>query len=109
MAYDASLAERVRGFVGHDARFTETKMFGGVGFLLYGNMCVGIWNESLVLRVGVDVWESLLRQKSVGEFDITGRSMRGWVMVEPDGYDSDRQLEGWVKLAMAFTATLPPK
>ena len=74
MAYDALAAERVRSWIGRKRGFEEKSMFGGIGFLLNGNMCMGIWKESLVLRIGTNAWESYLEQDDVGEFDITGRS-----------------------------------
>ena len=109
MAYNNSTAERIRTVVSADKRFTEKKMFGGVGFLLYGNMCVGVWKEYLILRVGAERWDELLCREFVREFDITGRSMRGWVMIEPDGFDSEQQLSDWIALAVAFTSSLPAK
>ena len=93
MTFDLPFAQRVRTIVAGDIRFTEKKMFGGIGFLLCGNMCVGIWKENLILRVGKIAWEETLQRENVVEFNITGRSMTGWVMVEPDGFDNDQQLK----------------
>ena len=85
MAYDEQLAERVRPLMRRRKGFSEMKMFGGVGFSLSGNMCVGVWKEFLILRLGVENYETALSDPDTREFDITGRAMRGWVMVEPAG------------------------
>ena len=109
MPYSRSLADRVRHTLSTEAGITEKKMFGGVGFLHFGNMLVGIWKDSLIARVGPDSYEDALSQPHVVEFDITGRAMTGWVLVEPDGVDSDRQLRAWIERALEFVVTLPRK
>ena len=100
MAYDEELAGRVRPLISREAGFAETKMFGGIGFLLHGNMCVGVWKEFLIARVGPDAYEDYLAESSVQEFDITGRAMNGWVMVEPEGTEEDAELAKWIDRAM---------
>ncbi|MCI0701775.1 MAG: TfoX/Sxy family protein [Planctomycetia bacterium] len=87
---------------------TEKKMFGGVGWLLNGNMCVGVWKEWLIARLG-DEYADALRDPNVREFDITGKAMKGWVMVEPDGVATDEELRDWVSRCVAFVCTLPSK
>ena len=109
MAYEESIAEQIRRHLANDPRFVEKKMFGGVGFLLYGNMCVGVWKDQLIVRAGMPAWTELVQQPNVKEFDITGRSMKGWLMVLPDGFDTDHQLEEWLQRGIEFTLTLPPK
>ena len=84
-------------------------MFGGVGFLLHGNMLVGIWKSSLIARLGEVQAKEAMRQATVRDFNVTGRPMKGWVMIEPDGLDSDAQLRDWLALAWEFVSTLPPK
>jgi len=84
-------------------------MFGGIGFLLGGNMCVGVWKELLIVRTGPDGYEDALDQPHVRKFDITGRVMTGWVMVAPGGLETDEDLKAWVKLAAKFAASLPEK
>jgi len=109
MPYSESLARRLRqDFVGRRG-ITEKKMFGGVGFLLNGNMCVGVWKSSLIARIDPENYRAALAQPHVQEFDITGRPMRGWIMVEPDGIDSDEQLAMWVQASVNFVSTLPKK
>jgi hypothetical protein len=84
-------------------------MFGGVGFLLNGNLLVGIWKDSLVVRLGPEDGEVALREPNVRVFDITGRPMKGWVLVDPEGVEDDPQLKGWIERAMKFVRTLPKK
>jgi TfoX/Sxy family transcriptional regulator of competence genes len=109
MAYSESLAERARKALARRKGITEKKMFGGVGFLLRGNMCVGIWKGSLIARVGPERYEESLAQEYVREFDITGKSMKGWVLVEPEGVETDEQLAEWVRRSLEFVVTLPAK
>jgi TfoX/Sxy family transcriptional regulator of competence genes len=109
MPYSEALAERVRHLLTGRKGIAERKMFGGVGFLLRGHMLVGVWQHSLLARVGPDDYQNALAQPHVREFDITGRAMRGWVLVDPDGVDEDRQLSDWIDRATAFVQTLPAK
>src|SRR5262245_56382115 len=109
MAYSESLADRVRQVFGRRRGLAEKKMFGGVGFLLNGNMCVGVWQTSLIVRVGPEAYSRALAQPHVREFDITGRPMAGWVLVEADGLEDDAALSDWVEQAIAFVNGLPAK
>lgn len=109
MPYDEETAERVRTLLEPRAAFVEKKMFGGIGFLLGGNMCCGVWKEFLILRVGPDAYGDALARLGAREFDITGRAMTGWVMVEPQGYEKPADLRRWLALATKFAATLPTK
>jgi TfoX/Sxy family transcriptional regulator of competence genes len=109
MPYSESLADRVRQVFGRRRGLTEKKMFGGVGFLLSGNMCVGIWQTSLIARIGPTAYQQALAQPHVGEFDITGRPMAGWVLIAEDGLDDDAALRGWVEMAVDFVRELPAK
>jgi hypothetical protein len=109
MAYSQSLADRVRRALGGRRDVAEKKMFGGVGFLLGGNLLVCVWQTSLIVRLGAEAYDAALREPHVREFDVTGRPMRGWVMVEPDGLDADDALAAWIDRAFTFVTTLPPK
>ena len=109
MAYSKSLIERIRHIVSRQRGVTEKKMFGSVCFLLNGNLLVGVWKDSLIARVGKDGYEAAIQEKQVKEFDISGGPTKGWVMVEPDGIDSDHQLSHWVDQATQFVRTLPLK
>ena len=109
MAFDESLAARIREALERTKGVEEKKMFGGIGFLLDGNMLVGVWKDSLIARVGPDAYEDALLEPHIKEFDITGKAMKGWVMVEPEGVDDDNQLKDWIRRAEAFVGTLPGK
>ena len=84
-------------------------MFGGIGFLGQENMCCGILNEDLIVRVGPDQHAAALAIPNVRLFDFTGWSMKGWVMVSADGYEEDAALRSWVEQGLAFALTLPVK
>jgi len=109
MPYSKALAARVRQALADRLGIVEKKMFGGVCFLLHGNMLVGVWQDSLIARIGSDRAESALRQEHVRDFDVTGRPMKGWVMIDPDGLDMDVQLSDWLEQAHEFVMTLRPK
>jgi TfoX/Sxy family transcriptional regulator of competence genes len=102
VAFDEILAERIRACLAHRKNVKAKKMFGGIGFLLNGNMLVGVWKDSLIARVGPDAYEDALLERHVKEFDITGRPMKGWVLVEPEGVEGDGQLTGWIEQALRF-------
>ena len=84
-------------------------MFGCVGFLQHGNVLVGVWKDSLVVRLGRDQAKLALREPHVGPFDITGRPMGGWALVSPAGLEGDDQIRAWVDRAQQFVRTLPPR
>jgi TfoX/Sxy family transcriptional regulator of competence genes len=109
MAFSESLARRVRHVLGQCRGITEKKMFGALGFLMNGNMCVGVWKSSLIVRLGPEQAKAALEEPHVVEFDVTGRPMRGWVVVEADGLETDDQLSGWVQRAVRFVEGLPCK
>jgi hypothetical protein len=109
MPFDEALAARIRRLTAGRRGFVEKTMFGGVGFLLNGNMCVGVWKDSLVARVGPAKSRSALSEPYVREFDITGKSTTGWVLVGPGGVADEDQLTAWVSRASKFVSTLPAK
>jgi hypothetical protein len=109
MAFDESLAERIRGILARRKSVEEKRMFGGVGFLLNGHLCVGVWRNSLVARLGPEQGEEAMREPHVQAFDITGKAMKGWVLVGPQGVADDDQLSAWVRRAVRFVGTLPAK
>lgn len=108
MAYNEKLAERIRVEVG-EIPFVEKKMFGGVGFLIRGNMACGVHKENMIVRVDPEKHLKLLKKPHTRPFDMTGRPMKGWLMVEPDGYKTDKQLSAWIKEGVEFALTLPAK
>jgi hypothetical protein len=109
MAFSEALAGRVRHLLPRRKNVEEKTMSGGVDFLLNGNLLVGVWKESLVVRLGPDEWEEALLEPHVKEFDITGTPMRSWVLVEPEGVEGDGELAGWIQRAMKFVGALPAK
>jgi hypothetical protein len=109
MAYDEALAARVRAALGDQQGVRERKMFGGIGFLLNGNMCCGVYKEDLILRLSAEEADGALSTPDVRQFDITGRPMTGWVLVAPAGTAGDERLRDWVDRALAFVSLLPPK
>jgi TfoX/Sxy family transcriptional regulator of competence genes len=84
-------------------------MFGGIGFLIKGNMACGVHKDALLVRVGPAGYEKALARPYTRPFDITGRPMKGWVMIDREGYKSDDDLQGWVKLGIDFSLTLTAK
>ena len=109
MAYDEGLTQRIRELISDCAGVEEKKMFGGVGFILRGNMACGVNKETLIIRVGPDYYQEALLKRHVSVFDLTGRAMTGWIAVQAPGYQKDSDLREWVDRGMAFTRTLPAK
>ena len=102
MAYDLKLAERIRSEL-DGIPFVERKMFGGVGFLLNGNMACGVVNKNdLIVRVYPEKHSALLKKPHAKPFDLTGRPMKGWLVVEADGCKTDKQLSTWVKRVLSL-------
>ena len=110
MAYSLKLAERIRAEI-QGLPIIEKKMFGGVGYMLHGNMACGILGDDLIVRVPLEEYEKTLKRKHVKIFTMKNgpRPMKGWVMVEAGGYRSTKQLKEWVKTGVEFAAALPPK
>jgi hypothetical protein len=109
MAFDETLAARLRDTLSRKKGVEEKKMFGCVCFLLNGNALAGVWKDRLIARLCPDEGEEALREPHVRAFDITGRPMRNWVAVEPEGVEDDDQLTGWIDRATKFVRTLPKK
>lgn len=109
MAYDEGVAHRVRESLEDRPDLSERKMFGGLCFMLGGNMCCGIVGDELMLRVGPDRYEDTLSRPHAREMDFTGRALKGMVYVAPAGFGSDEALEEWLRPAVDFAGGLPPK
>ena len=109
MAYDEGLAERLRQAVDGWSGVAEKRMFGGLALMREGHMFVGIVDERLMARIGAADVERVLDEPHVGPMDFTGKPMKDYVFVLPEGTASDEDLRRWVELAEAFVATLPPK
>ena len=108
MAYNLELAKRVTAEL-KGLPFVEKKMFGGVGYLLHGNMACGVHGEGLIVRVGPEKHTDLLKRPHVKPFDLTGKPMKGWLVVEAQGCKTTAQLSAWIKEGLDFALTLPPK
>lgn len=109
MAYDENLAQRVRRLLAPVDNIYERKMFGGLAFMLNGNMCCCVEKENLVIRTGPDAYDDALTRPHARVFDFTGRPMRGFVYVESEGLAEEIALRDWVNTAVAFASALPPK
>jgi hypothetical protein len=109
MAYDTDLAERVREQLATEPAITEKAMFGGLAFLLAGNMAVGLSGEELMVRVGPDASDDALARPHTRPFDMTGRPMKGWILVAPEGIAGERDLTAWVARGVEFARSLPAK
>ena len=109
MAYDEGLAHRMREALSDRPDLSERKMFGGLCFMIGGNMCCGIVGEELMLRVGPDAYAGTLAREHARQMDFTGRALKGMVYVGVDGIAEDDQLTEWLKMAVDFAGSLPPK
>jgi TfoX/Sxy family transcriptional regulator of competence genes len=109
MAYDEGLAERVRGLLGGRSDVADKQMFGGIAFLIAGNMACGVSGDDLIVRVDREESEALLTEPGARRFDMTGRAMKGWLLVAPEVTADDGDLERWVRRGEEFAASLPPK
>ena len=109
MPYDERLAERVDLLLSVQDGVTARKMFGGLAFMLNGNMSVGIHQDRLMVRVGPEGYEDALERPHCKPMDITGRPMKGWVMVDAEGVADDAELDAWVQLGVEFASSLPDK
>ena len=109
MAYDETLAQRIRELLADKHSVVEKKMFGGIAYMLDGNMFCGIVKDQLMVRVGPERYDDALARPHAAPMDFTGRSMRGMVYVTPDGFRTDSDLKRWLELGLEFAASLPPK
>ena len=110
MAYDEDLAHRVRQVVGDEDGVTEKRMFGGLAFLVLGNMAVSASSRGgLLLRVDPNHTEALVAEPGVRRFEMRGREMDGWLQIEADAVSADSQLRQWVLRGLDYARSLPPK
>jgi TfoX/Sxy family transcriptional regulator of competence genes len=109
VAYDEDLAQRLRELLASRSDVTERKMFGGIGFMVGGNMCVGVQGEDLIARVGEEQFDDALAEPHARIFDFAGRPSKGFLYVAPGGTAADGDLRAWLDRALAFVTTLPPK
>ena len=109
MAYSEKLAIRMRAELGRARGLQEKKMFGGIGFLVNGNMACGVHGQNLIVRLGTADFEAALKKPHVKVFNMTGRPMSGWIFVERPGYQSKEALQRWIAISIKFAKSLPPK
>jgi TfoX/Sxy family transcriptional regulator of competence genes len=106
MAYDEKLAARIRTRLGG---VVEKKMFGGLAFLLNGNMCCGVSRDEMIVRLDPPGTQAALEQPHVRLFEVGGRSMKGWILVGPEALANEAGLSKWVRTAVDYARSLPPK
>ncbi|MEJ2011413.1 MAG: TfoX/Sxy family protein [Anaerolineales bacterium] len=109
MGYDKVLADRIANQLSGNAGLTQREMFGGIAFMLHGNMVCGVIGAELIARVGIETSQELRAEPGVRDFDMNGRPMRGWLVVGAGSLDTDRDLGTWIDRALRFTNSLPPK
>lgn len=109
MAYSEALADDVRARIGGHRGLVEKKMFGGIAFMIDGNMAVGVAGDELMVRVGKDAHDEAVALPGARIFDLSAKPMRGWVVVAPEGIADDVDLDGWIERGLAFAESLPSK
>lgn len=109
MAFDEGLAQRIREYLARHQGVTERKMFGGLAFMVRGNMCCGVLDDRLMARIGSDQYAQALASPHAGKMDFTGRPLVGFVYVQADGVENDADLGAWIDRCLAFIGNLPDK
>jgi TfoX/Sxy family transcriptional regulator of competence genes len=109
MAYDTTLTARIRELAAGHPAMVEKKMFGGISFILQGNMACGVHGVDLIVRLAPGDMEAALAKPGVRVFDLTGRPMKGWLVVAGDACSDDAVLQDWVERSVTFAQSLPPK
>ena len=109
MAYDEGVAQRLREVFADRTDVIEKKMFGGIAFMVRGNMCCGVVGEELMVRVGPEQYEDALKEPYAREMDFTGKPMNGFIYVGVQGFASAKDLASWVERCEQFVSTLPSK
>jgi TfoX/Sxy family transcriptional regulator of competence genes len=109
MAFSEALAQRVRDQLYPLTTAEEKKMFGGIAFMVYGNMTVGVIRDDLIVRVGLENYEAALDIDGTDLFQPTGKPMAGWITVAANGHQTDEDLKYWIEMALEFVKTLPAK
>lgn len=106
---DIALSERIRTALSGRKNVSERKMFGGVCFMINGNMCAGTWKDSLLVRLDKSLHKETLAEPHAKPVDMNGRILKGWALVEPPGIESEPKLTAWLERAVDFTESLPAK
>jgi hypothetical protein len=106
---DKALVSRIRPYMKRRKGYSEKKMFGGICFMINGNICVGPWKGSLIVRLDKNQHEETQTEPHVKPMDITRKVMKGWAMIEPEGIKTDDELRFWIDRAVRFVQSLPSK
>ena len=109
MPYSTTLEDKIEDIIYQWDTLEKKKMFGGMCYLINGNMCFGIWKDCLIVRMGPDLPAKQLNNNHVREFDITGKPMKGWAMVEKGSWNNRDELAGWLEIGRSFALSLPNK
>jgi len=109
MAYNEALADDIRVRIGGHPGLTEKRMFGGIAFMINGNMAVGVSGDELMVRIGKDVHDEMVALPGARTFDMSARPMRGWLAVTREGFATDADLNRWIDRGVAFAEGLPGK
>jgi hypothetical protein len=109
MAFDEQLAERIRQQLGKQKGLTEKKMFGGAAFLVNGNMACGVHGNKMIVRLEPDATAKALSRPHTQVFDLTGRPMKGWILVQPEGLTTKAALSKWIQAGVKYASSLPAK
>jgi hypothetical protein len=109
MAYNEKLADRIRAELIQQDGLSEKKMFGGYAFLLNGNMCCGVHGEEMIVRLAPNQTEAALSKQHTRIFDMSGRSMKSWILVHQDGLKTKTELIEWIQLGVEYASSLPAK
>jgi TfoX/Sxy family transcriptional regulator of competence genes len=109
MAFDSNLAERIRKQLAQQKGLTEKKMFGGIGFLLNGNMCCGVLGAEVIIRLDPEQTDKALTNKHTRIFDFSGRPMKGWIFVGTQAVETESDLKHWLQIGLKYVKSLPTK
>ena len=109
MALDIKLAERMRKQLGKRRGLTEKKMFGGLSFLVNGNVCCGVHGQEMIVRLDPEETDKALRERHTRIFDLSGRPMKGWILVQSKGLTTDKALAKWIQVGIEYALSLPAK
>jgi hypothetical protein len=109
VAYDEKLAGQIRARVSDHPALTEKQMFGGIAFMIAGNMAVGVSGDELMVRVGKEAHDQAEAKPGARIFDLSARPMQGWIVVAPEGFRTAKALDAWIEQGVAYAESLPPK
>ena len=109
MAYNHEIADDIRGLIGSHPGLTEKEMFGGIAFMIDGNMAVGVSGDELMVRVGKDAHDEMMALPGATTFDKSARPMRGWLNVTSEGFQTEDEFKTWIDRGVSFAESLPKK